>query len=158
MPAIFIKRLKVAEDAIDIHQHVNNQEYLRWMQDIAIEHSTAQGWPMDRYLRCGSSWYVKSHYIEYLSPALLGHDILICTWVAGMTERSSPRRTLFVRADNRQILARAETQWIFVSLRNGRPITIPDELRAVFDIVGSEDEVLSKVDTLLRDEREILAS
>lgn len=110
------------------------------MQDIAIDHSTAQGWPMERYLRCGSSWYVKSHYIEYLSPALLGHEILIAPCTLGMTERSSPRRTLFLRADDRRILARAETQWIFVSLRNGRPVSIPDELRAVFNIVESEDE------------------
>ena len=157
VPGIFIKHLKVGKDAIDIHQHVSNQEYLRWMQDVAIEHSTAQGWPMERYLGCGSSWYVKSHYIEYLSPALLGHEIMICTWVTGMSERSSPRRTLFLRADNRQILARAETQWIFVNLRNGRPVTIPDELRVVFDIVESEDEVLRKVETLLRNARELVS-
>ena len=41
MPEIHIKRFRVENDAIDVHQHVNNQEYLRWMQEIAIEHSTA---------------------------------------------------------------------------------------------------------------------
>ena len=84
-------------DAIDIHGHVNNQEYLRWMEEIAIEHSTAQGWPMERYLNSGASWYVRSHFIEYLRPALLGDEIAVCTWVAAMTERESPRRTLFLR-------------------------------------------------------------
>ena len=79
MPAVHIKSLRVSEEAIDIHNHVNNQEYLRWMQEIAIEHSCLQGWPMARYLEQGASWYVKSHLIEYLRPALLGEDILICT-------------------------------------------------------------------------------
>ena len=137
------------KSTIDVHQHVNNQEYLRWMQEIAIEHSAAQGWPMARYLAGGSSWYVKSHFIDYLKPGVLGDDIIACTWVSGMSERSSPRHTLFLRARDQQILARAETQWIFVSLNTGRPLIIPDDLRSAFAIVESEDEVMKKLDALL---------
>lgn len=146
MPEIHIKRFRVESDAIDVHQHVNNQEYLRWMQDVAIEHSTAQGWPMARYLERGSSWYVKSHFIDYLRPALLGDEIIIATWVSGMFERNSPRQTLFLRASDRQIIARAETQWIFVSLRNGRPIAIPDDLRSAFDIVETEADAFARIE------------
>ena len=145
MPRVFVKQFQIGQDAIDVHKHVNNQEYLRWMQEIAIEHSTAQGWPMQRYLSNGSSWYVKSHFIEYLRPGLLGDGLTVCTWVAGMSERSSPRRTLFLRDADRQILVRAETQWIFVNLKNGRPISIPEELRSSFDPIESEDEVLREI-------------
>lgn len=94
--------------SIDIHAHVNNQEYLRWMQEIAIEHSSALGWPMERYLQAGASWYVKSHFIDYVRPAVLGDTLIACTWVGGMSERSSPRHTLFLRESDRQIVARAE--------------------------------------------------
>ena len=139
----YVKQFRVGEDAIDGHGHVNNQEYLRWMEEIAIEHTTAQGWPMERYLTGGISWYVRSHFIEYLRPALLGDEIAIYTWVAAMTERDSPRRTLFLRnAKRRQILARAETLWTFVDIQRGRSIPIPDEVRSAFEIVDSEDEVL----------------
>ena len=82
MPAVHIKSLRVEKDSIDVHGHVNNQEYLRWMQEAAIEHSARQGWPMERYLEAGASWYVKSHFIEYLRPALLGDELLACTWIA----------------------------------------------------------------------------
>ena len=143
MPRIYVKQLLVAADSIDVHGHVNNQEYLRWMEEIAIEHSSAQGWPMERYPNSGASWYVGSHFIEYLRPALLGDEIMVYTWVAAMTERNSPRRTLFVRnAGRRQILARAETQWTFVDIRRGRSIPIPDEVRSAFEIVESEEEAL----------------
>ncbi len=143
MPRIFVKQFEVAGDAIDVMGHVNNQEYLRWMEEIAIEHSTAQGWPMERYLKSGGAWYVRSHFIEYLRPALLGDRIAICTWVAGMDERTSPRRTLFLRSGGRrQILARAETQWTFVDMKRGRSIAIPDEVREAFEIVASEEEAL----------------
>ena len=117
------------------------------MQEVAIEHSTAQGWPMARYLQAGSSWYVKSHFIDYLRPALLGDEILIVTWVSGMNNRSSPRQTLILRESDRQILARAETQWIFVSLKNGRPLAIPDAVRTAFPVVESEAAALLRIKT-----------
>ena len=147
MPEVHTKRIMVDADSIDIHRHVNNQEYLRWMQDVAIEHSTRLGWPMGRYLEIGASWYVKSHFIEYLRPALLGDALLACTWVAGMSERSSPRHTLFVREDDHHIVARAETQWIFVSLKNGRPLAIPDAVRTAFPVVESETAALLRIKT-----------
>ena len=110
MSEVHRKRITVGVDSIDAHGHVNNQEYLRWMQELAIEHSTALGWPFERYLASGASWYVKSHYIDYLRPAQLGDTLLACTWVSAMDERSSPRHTLFLRESDRQIVARAPAQ------------------------------------------------
>jgi acyl-CoA thioester hydrolase len=143
MPRIFIKQFEVGADAIDVMGHVNNQEYLRWMEEIAIEHSTAQGWPMERYLKGGGAWYVRSHFIEYLRPAMLGDRIVLCTWVSGMEERTSPRRFVFLRGGGRrQILARAETSWAFVDMKRGRSVPVPEEVRHAFEIVESEEEAL----------------
>ena len=135
-------------DSIDAHGHVNNQEYLRWMQELAIEHSTALGWPFERYLASGASWYVKSHYIDYLRPAQLGDTLLACTWVSAMDERSSPRHTLFLRESDRQIVARAETLWIYVSLKTGRPLRIADDVRVAFPLVDSEAAALARLKSL----------
>lgn len=146
MPRVYIKSLRMGVEAIDVHGHVNNQEYLRWMQEIAIEHSTAQGWPMARYLEAAASWYVRSHLIEYLRPAMLGETIRVCTWVASMERRNSLRRTLFLRDADHAVVARAETRWIFVDLKNGRPLPIPDVVRSAFDVVETEAEALREVD------------
>ena len=43
-------------ESIDAVGHVNNREYLRWMEEIAVEHSAAQGWPMERYFAGGNAW------------------------------------------------------------------------------------------------------
>jgi acyl-CoA thioester hydrolase len=145
MPRIHLKPLVVGSEAIDVHRHVNNQEYLRWMQEVAIEHSTAQGWPMARYLEISASWYVRSHLIEYLRPAMLGDEIRVCTWVASMARRNSLRRTLFLRDADHAVVAQAETQWIFVDLKNGRPLPIPDDVRSAFDVIESADEVLREI-------------
>ena len=55
MPAVYEHSLTVSPDAIDSQGHVNNLEYLRWMQDAAVLHSAAQGWPRERYLELGAA-------------------------------------------------------------------------------------------------------
>ncbi len=141
MPRIFTREITVAEPDIDIQGHVNNLRYLKWMQDVAVAHSTAQGWPMQRYADAGMGWVVRSHSITYKRPAYLGEALTLCTWIAGFSPRSSPRRYLFWRAADKTVLAEAETMWVFVSLTTGRPIKVPDELRNAWEIVEAEAEV-----------------
>lgn len=142
MPRIYVRSLTVPPEAIDALGHVNNLEYVRWMQDVATEHSVAQGWPLGRYVAQGAGWFVRRHAVEYLRPAFAGERISLLTWVASFQRSSSPRRYLFFRPANGQIVARAETLWVFVSFATGAPMRIPAELRRAFDVVTDEDEVL----------------
>jgi acyl-CoA thioester hydrolase len=137
---IYSKRFAVPAAAIDRQGHVNNLAYVAWMQDVAIEHSAAVGWPMDRYLTLGAGWVVRSHFVEYLRPAFAGEQLAVHTWLPEFTQRSTPRRYLFVREDNRQLLAQAETRWVFVDLATGRLRALPEELIAAFEVVPDETE------------------
>jgi acyl-CoA thioester hydrolase len=138
---IFSKRFAVPADAIDVQGHVNNLSYVGWMQDLAIEHSEAVGWPMRRYLQLGCGWVVRSHFIEYLRPAFADERLGAHTWVPRFDQRSTPRRYLFVRDSDRSVLARAETSWVFVDLARGRRRPIPPELLDAFDPVPEDAEV-----------------
>ena len=142
MHGLFIHSFDVPESAIDINRHVNNLEYLRWMQGVATAHSTACGWSLERYLQARCSWVIRSHHIEYLRPSFAGEKLLLATWIAGMSEQTSPRRYLFLRADDRQIIARAETLWVFVNGRTGRARNIPQDLRDDFTVIADEGAVL----------------
>jgi acyl-CoA thioester hydrolase len=139
---IHVRDFTVSEDAIDVNHHVNNLEYLRWMQDIAVEHSAARGWPLARYQATRTAWVVRSHSIEYLRPAFAGDLLSLLTWVADLRPRSSLRKYLVWRASDRQILAQAETLWVFVDVGTGRARAIPEELRSSFEVVSDPHEVL----------------
>ena len=97
MPAILEWTHAVVEDDLDGLGHANNISYLKWMQSAALAHSAAQGWPVEAYAALGCGWVVRSHFIEYLAPALLGDTILIRTWVADMGKVTSRRRFLILR-------------------------------------------------------------
>ncbi|MGH7629496.1 MAG: acyl-CoA thioesterase [Gemmatimonadales bacterium] len=129
---IHSKLFEVPADAIDQQGHVSNLAYVAWMQAIAIEHSAAAGWPMERYLSLGAGWVVRSHFIEYLRPAFAGDRLALHTWVPRFDQRFTPRRYLFVREPRRQMVAEAETRWVFVDLGSGRRRRLPPELLDAF--------------------------
>ena len=135
-PGVFAQTFSIPHDAIDELGHVSNLKYLAWMQDIAIQHSAAQGWPVERYFDNGAVWVVRSHFITYIRPAFAGETITLRTWVAEFRQRSSSRRYLVRRTNDQRDLVEAETVWVYVDRQSGRPRRIPDELRVAFEVVS----------------------
>jgi acyl-CoA thioester hydrolase len=140
MPAIYEYTLTVSEHAIDEQGHVNNLEYLGWMQSAAVAHSAVQGWSVQRYREIGAGWVVRTHYIKYLQPAFAGDDILVLTWVADFRKIRSLRKYKIIRPADQAVLALAETDWAFIGREHHAPRRIPPELAAAFVIVSEQDE------------------
>ncbi len=140
MAKIFTHNIKVGITAIDENKHVNNVVYVQWMQDVAILHSTEQGWSQEKYFATKAGWVAKSHYVQYKSPAFLNDEILIYTWVASMAQLSSLRKYKFIRKADSKILAEAETDWVFVNIETGRPMTISEPVKNSFQIVQVDQE------------------
>jgi acyl-CoA thioester hydrolase len=151
VPRIFHKSLVVEPASIDALNHVNNREYLRWMEDIAVEHSTAQGWPMERYFAQRMAWVASTHFIEYLRPALADERLDVYTWIGSFRERDCLRRYAVLR--ERKLLARGETLWTFVDLDLGRARAIPAEVLAAFPMTGDDDPELRALGLVRRERR-----
>jgi acyl-CoA thioester hydrolase len=136
MPAIYDHYHRVLSSEIDELDHANNAAYVNWMQDAAIAHSSAQGWPSQRYWDASYAWVARSHKIEYRQPAHEGDQLIVRTWVADMQRVSSLRRYEIVREVDNTLLARAETRWAFVDMKSRKPVRIPPEVQADFVIVS----------------------
>lgn len=140
MPAIYEYRLIVPADAIDGQGHVNNLEYVRWMQEAAIAHSDAQGWSAERYQQIGAGWVVRSHKIEYLQAAFAGDQVVVRTWVSDFRKIRSLRKYKIIRVSDQAVLAIAETDWAFIGYERRAPRRIPPEVAEAFVIVPSKEE------------------
>ena len=131
--AVYRHEFTVPESALDQNGHVNNVVYVQWMQDVAILHSeTIGGTRLVQSL--GATWVVRTHNVEYLAPAFAGDDIVALTWVVDFRRARSLRRYRFIRKRDRILLARGETDWVFVDSASGRPKAIPAEVTAVFPL------------------------
>jgi len=128
----FVHEVTVVDADIDNLGHASNLVYLRWVQEAALAHSTALGFSEQAYLARGEVWVVRRHEIEYLRAAVAGDRLRVETRVANMKAANSVRRTEIFR--NQELLCRAATDWVYVDLRRGRPLRIPEDLRAAFPI------------------------
>lgn len=128
---------QVTEQDIDELGHAANYHYVRWLQQAAIAHSTANGWPPEKYHELGAGWVARSHKITYLKPAFLGDTLLIKTWVSNMKSALSIRCYEIVN-DKGEMLARAQTSWAFVNYEKQKPTRIPHEVATRFDAVGNQ--------------------
>ena len=157
MEQVHACQIAVAESAIDANGHVNNIEFVRWMQEAAVSHSDAAGCTAATK-QAGATWVVRSHHIQYLRPAFAGDRITVRTWVADFRRAFSLRKYEFVRETNGDavsflrdasalssvpgggaVLARGETDWVFVDLATGRPRSIPNSITALFEIISAVD-------------------
>ena len=130
----------VTEQDIDELGHAGNFHYIKWMQHAAIAHSSANGWPPQKYNDLGAGWVVRSHNITYLKPAFEGDSVVIKTWVANMKSATSLRHYEILN-DAGEILAKAETDWAFVNYEKQKPTRIPNEVATSFTIAGGKLDV-----------------
>lgn len=148
MIEIFEHQLVVTNSHIDMVGHVNNVVYLQWMQDAALAHSAALGWPAERYQQHGAGWVARLHQIEYLQPAFVRDRVIVRTWVADMKKVTSLRRYQMVRNDppkedpdgprKETLLAIAHTNWAFIDFSTKMPKRIPIEIASAYQVVSDK--------------------
>jgi acyl-CoA thioester hydrolase len=111
--SIYRHEFTVSQDAMDMNGHVNNVIYVQWMQDVAILHCDATGGTEATHA-AGATWVARSHRIEYLKPAFSNETVMALPWVVEFRRVRSLRRYRFLRKSDDTLLARGETDWVFV--------------------------------------------
>ncbi|NDV12580.1 acyl-CoA thioesterase [Crenobacter caeni] len=146
MRDVYTRTFAVPETAIDFNGHANNVEYLRWMQDTALAHSTHRGWGVARYLECDHSWVVRSQHIEYLRPAFAGQALRLHTWIVGFEGSQSRRQYLIECVKTGKAVARGESLFVCVDTVRGRPRAVSSDFVSDFDTVPDEAAALTIIE------------
>ncbi len=125
----FEQSILVEENHLDELQHVNNVQYLQWVQDIAGAHW--QHLIRDNPTEFGL-WVVRSHHIEYKRQAKLGDLLRVVTHVALTEGFQSERRVRFFLEDSNTLVAQCSTQWCYLDPTTQKLLRIPEEVHAIF--------------------------
>jgi acyl-CoA thioester hydrolase len=128
----FRLELVVRDDDIDPLGHASNIVFVRWIQEVALAHSTAVGLDLEAYQRLGAVFVVVRHEIDYLRPALRADVLEARTWISSVMAAKCLRRTELVRKHDGTVVAQGLTTWGFVAFGNGRPKRISKDVRAAF--------------------------
>jgi acyl-CoA thioester hydrolase len=125
----FEQSILVEESHLDELQHVNNVQYLKWVQDIAGAHW--QHLIRDNPTEFGL-WVVRSHHIEYKRQVKLGDRLRVVTHVELTEGFLSERRVRFFLEDSNTLVAQCSTQWCYLDPLSQKLLRIPEEVHAIF--------------------------
>ena len=135
---IFEYTFTIPAAAVDQQGHVNNVQYVQWMQDMAIRHYGSLG-GVEIAQAVGGTWVVREHHITYKNPAFEGDEVLARTWVVNLRRVRSLRRYEFIRQTDGKMLVKGETDWVFVNAQTGRPMPIPNEVSHIFTLLSKSN-------------------
>ena len=129
-PDVFIKKITVQPQAIDDLDHVNNLIYLQWCLDAAKAHWISKTTPEQRQKYV---WVVLKHTITYKSPAFLGEELTLKTWVQKCEGVKSFRNYQISNAKTNKLLVEAQTIWCLLHTKSKKPTKITEEIRNLFN-------------------------
>ncbi len=144
MPLTNTSTFKVRYYECDLHGHVNNTNYLRYIQEAAFEASAAAGFDVDRYAEMQRVWHVHATDVEYLRPLKYGDAVEVKTWVVDFRRVTSRRMYELRSQQSGELVAKAATDWAFIDTNTGKPTAIPAVLAAAFFPEGAPIELLRR--------------
>jgi len=131
-PGVFTMIRRVEWHDLDTAQHVNNANYMGYLEECSVRVAAAFGWPMARMKAEGFGVVAREYHIEHKQPAVLDDELTIATWVSDVRRSTAVRHYTITRAADGTLIVRANMQWVWVDLATGRPVRIPDAFAADF--------------------------
>ena len=121
----FTRRFRVRRYELDFYHHVNNAVYVQYMEEAAIEASTAIGFSPDWYRDHEASWVMRRLTIRYQSSVTYGDEVEVATWVSEMGGVRCTREYDLRRVGDGAAVARARAVWIHIDRKTGQPLRLP---------------------------------
>lgn len=124
--APFVESVEVEAGHLDQFGHTNNVQYLRWLEQVAWNHSISLGLDFEAYQQQGTGCVARRHELDYLAATFQGDKLLLGTWVQENDGRLSMWRAYqIIRVKDQKTVLRGRTHWVSVDMRSGRPKRMP---------------------------------
>jgi acyl-CoA thioester hydrolase len=132
MPVTHTRTFRVRYYECDAYGHVNNSNYLRYMQEAAFDASKAVGYDLEKYEELGQIWLIRDTEVEFLRPVLYGDSVEVKTWVEDFRRVRSIRKYEFRANGSEELMGRGQTDWVYLDSETHKPVSIPEEMKTAF--------------------------
>tara|TARA_B100001741_G_scaffold94279_1_gene77371 strand:+ start:394 stop:801 length:408 start_codon:yes stop_codon:yes gene_type:complete len=131
---IFKIEKTVKKKHLDELNHVNNVQYLYWVQEVSKAH-----WDNlihNKNLSKKGLWVVRSHKIEYKNLTKLNDKIIVSTYIKNVKGYLSERSVVIKLKKSKKILVKCLTEWCFIDLKTQKLKKIPQEIIKLFNNIN----------------------
>ena len=119
---------RVRQYECDAYGHLNNVNYVRYLQEAIVEADAASDHTLARFAAVGWRWQTRRLDIEYLRPVRYGDTVELQVSAAGGAAGFVCRTGEFRLAGSGDPVARAVLEAAPVDAANGQPVELPRTL------------------------------
>lgn len=127
MDRIFQHSIAIKADDIDFMGHVNNANYLTWVQDAVVSHwqNFAPSEALATHL-----WVALKHEITYRKPAFLEDEVIADVLLEKVQGARAFYTTVIRRGE--EVLAEVQSSWCCIDADTQRPMRIAKDIVSQF--------------------------
>lgn len=116
MDLVYQKTFKITEEHLDQIQHVNNVQYVHWVEDAAAEHWNILKKNTDYK---NDYWVLMDHHIQYKKQVFLGEKMTVKTYPENPERLKQPRKVEFYVNDD--LVVDSRTLWVLIDAETLKP-------------------------------------
>jgi len=121
--------IAVDADEIDFMGHVNNANYLSWVQDAVLAHWRTVAPPTEV---AGRLWVALKHEITYRKPAFLDDEVIASVLLEKVHGARAFYATIIHRGE--EVLAEVKSAWCCIDAETLRPSRLTEEIKRRFSL------------------------
>ena len=109
MKLVHIKEIVVSDEHLDQNNHVNNVQYVHWVEEMAKEH-----WDILRHNTnyVDDFWFLADHHIQYKKQVFKGEVLTLKTYPEKPEGIRQPRKVEFYRGE--ELVVDSRTLWVLI--------------------------------------------
>lgn len=132
---VFEQQVQVVAPHVDGLGHVNNVQYLTWVEQVAWAHSEQLGLGLAEYQRLDAAMVAREHQLLYKAACFVGQQLILRTWLGQRDALNLCRHYQFIRLQDQQVVFEGQTHWVCIRLSTGRPQRMPPAFRQAYGVV-----------------------
>lgn len=122
MSLVYQKQIKITKDHLDKNNHVNNVQYVHWVEEIAGEHWDSV---KNKTNYADYVWILVDHHIQYKKQIFLDDVITIKTYPKAPEGIRQPRKVEFYCND--KLVVDSLTLWVLFDLNSQKIIRVEND-------------------------------
>lgn len=129
MCSAFETDIVIRPDDIDMNNHVHNSKYLDFVQAARfVQMQNNYRMSMEGFHTLGLNWVASTAHIDFKRALKLGDNITIRTQLKSYSGAQVTVNFWIIKKDNNKIAAEGYLVYTMISLENGKPVRIPEEI------------------------------
>jgi len=133
--SIFETELKVRPDDIDMFNHVHNSKYFDYVLAARYEQMEKfYNMPMEEFLKSGFGWVVRTAYVDFKRPMILGDIAKVRTGILTINEKGCRVQFEIEIGRTNKISADGWFDYVMIDTSTGRASKVTDEMIKAYTI------------------------